>query len=276
MLLAALCLLTACQQKGAAPVYTRLDNDLTAKPAEKSVAKTKKPSLHWIKKGDTLYSIAWQYKMDYRTLARWNHIQEPYTIYEGETLLLYSSATTRPAHPQSAGSTSQRQNKAMPKPDTTQTGNTGTLTKKQRPAPTATPASTMTPAGQSVRRKPVKWLWPTEGKLSKRNTPTAKKGINITGKHGQDIRAAADGEVVYSSDGLRMYGNMIIIKHNAIWLSAYAHNSELLVTEGDTVQAGQTISRMGYALGKQPMLHFEIRKDGKPTDPLTLLPSKAG
>ena len=121
---------------------------------------------------------------------------------------------------------------------------------------------------------PVKWLWPTRGKLVKSNSPTSKKGIDIAGTSGQTIKAAAGGEVVYSGSGLLGYGKLIIIKHNETYLSTYAYNSKLLVKEGDRVIAGQNISEMGQDISGRNILHFEIRQNGKPVNPIKHLPKK--
>ena len=123
-------------------------------------------------------------------------------------------------------------------------------------------------------RDKLVWQWPTLGKIVKLDSPIAKKGMNIEGKAGQPIKAAESGEVVYSGSGLLGYGKLIIIKHNEVFLSAYAHNNDILVKEGESVSTGQKIATMGRGNYSKPILHFEIRIDGKPVDPLKHLPSK--
>ena len=121
----------------------------------------------------------------------------------------------------------------------------------------------------------IAWRWPTSGRLARRfDAGATRKGILIAGEGGQPVRAAADGEVVYSGSGLIGYGELVIIKHSASMLSAYAHNRERLVGEGDRVRAGQTIGRMGRNERDETVLHFEIRRDGKPVDPATYLPAR--
>ena len=209
---------------------------------------------HTVAKGDTMYSIAWRYGYDYKTLAARNRIKPPYTIYPGQVIRLLS---TPPPGALPAPALSEKQ---APKP----VWSTATTPKAAAPAP-AGPGATTVVGG-------VRWQWPVRGKLLKSSAPTAKKGISISGQAGQKIVAAATGKVVYSGNGLRGYGNLIIIKHNDTYLSAYAHNRELVVKEGQAVRAGQQIATMGVDSKGAPVLHFEIRKNGKPVDPLRQLP----
>ncbi len=204
---------------------------------------------HAVLKGDTLYSIAWRYGLDYRDIARWNRIAAPYVIYPGQRLSLKADLPAdRTADP------------APPVP-----------ARPSAPAPRqATAERRPTPAGTAIR-----WHWPTTGEIVRSNTPTAVKGLDIAGTEGQKIEAAADGEVVYSGSGLLGYGKLIIIKHNETYLSAYAHNRVIDVKEGETVSAGQKIATMGRSNRGHPMLYFEIRKEGKPVDPLQYLPARS-
>ena len=201
-----------------------------------------------VKKSDTLYSIAWRYGLDYQQLARWNQIGDDFIIYPGQRLVLYE-----------------------PENDTLVAGNTKQSTSTKKAAQTA-----QTDADESVKSDngPVKWRWPTSGKIM--NTFAARKldrkGIDIAGKLGQTVHAVASGKVVYSGNGLAGYGNLIIIKHNDTYLSAYAYNLQRLVKEGMTVKAGSIISKMGRHPNGSTRLHFEIRKNGKPVDPLKYLP----
>jgi lipoprotein NlpD len=120
----------------------------------------------------------------------------------------------------------------------------------------------------------IEWQWPAFGEIVMSNTPIAQKGLDVSGSEGQEIYAAADGIVVYSGSGLLGYGKLIIIKHNDKLLSAYAHNQAMQVKEGDSVNAGQKIATMGRDNKGQPLLHFEIRVDGSPVDPLQYLPAR--
>lgn len=200
---------------------------------------------HTVQTGDTLYSIAWRYGLDYRDLAAWNGIPGTYTIYPGQVLRL--EPRTQQGQPKRlAHKVARQENKQV----TVQTN------RNDRDADQAA----------------IKWQWPTSGKLVDSDSPTSKKGVDIAGQTGQPIKAAANGDVVYSGSGLLGYGKLIIIKHNATFLSAYAHNDEIFVKEGDKVVGGQKIATMGIGNSGQPVLHFEIREKGKPVDPLTRLP----
>jgi len=148
----------------------------------------------------------------------------------------------------------------------TRKGQTGSTSAVSRPAARQNPTSSSL--------LDIKWRWPTRGTLVKLNSPTLQKGVNITGRTGQAILAAAGGDVVYSGSGLLGYGKLIIIKHNDVYLSAYAHNEEILVQEGTRVSSGQKIATMGKDSDQRPLLHFEIRKEGKPVDPLKHLPEQ--
>lgn len=210
---------------------------------------------HIVMKGDTLYSIAWRYGFDYRNVARWNNISGKYVIYPGQFIRLKpqkkSTSQLKPGPIVSKNKKAQEKQIASAK---------GTAVKKQRPV------------AKSQSTTKISWQWPTSGKLVKLNTPTSKKGVDIQGRAGQKITAAAGGDVVYSGSGLLGYGKLIIIKHNENYLSAYAHNEKLFAREGDKVKAGQQIASMGLGSKGRPLLHFEIRKDGSPVDPLRHLP----
>lgn len=194
-----------------------------------------KPSTYVVRPQDTLYSIAWRYGLDFRDLARWNHIGRDFRIAVGQTLILAPDVST-----------------ALGKP------------KPSSGAPSAAPA---TPAPASSG---FSWAWPTDRTSAPQ--PVAGGGILLSGRLGQDIRASASGRVVYSGNGIRAYGNLIIIKHGENWLSAYAHARESLVHEGQDVLLGQVIGHMGEGSPQKPVLYFEIRRNGRPVDPLGFLP----
>lgn len=219
-----------------------------------SARQRNKSARHTVSKGDTLYSIAWRYGHDYKSLAAWNRIKPPFTIYPGQVLKLIPAHKSRALQPPPVA------NKRSQKPDRAVAATRETTSPKKTAAGSAPPAAD------------IRWQWPARGKLLKPSTLTAKKGISIGGRRGQKIVAAATGRVVYSGSGLRGYGNLIIIKHNDTYLSAYAHNRDLVVKEGETVKAGQQISTMGVDGKGAPVLHFEIRKNGQPIDPLGQLP----
>ena len=201
-----------------------------------------------VKKSDTLYSIAWRYGLDYHQLARWNQIGKDFIIHPGQRLIL-----------------------VKPKNAALLAGNA----KANKPTKKAEPGTKKKSVeAVKINNTSVKWRWPTSGKIM--NTFAAnkldRKGIDIAGKLGQAVHAVANGKVVYSGNGLAGYGNLIIIKHNDTYLSAYAYNQQRLVKEGVTVKAGMVISKMGRRSDGSTRLHFEIRKNGKPVDPMKYLP----
>jgi lipoprotein NlpD len=198
-----------------------------------------------VREGDTLYSIAFRHSLDYHDLARWNHIDNPALIYPGRRLQLFPPGS---ASNQARTSAAASRTTAAPKP--------------------ATPPK---PAGP-----PIGWSWPASGDVVARfgDPSSIGKGIDIGGRVGDEVRAAAAGRVVYTGSGLIGYGKLVIIKHNDSYLSAYGHNDALFVEQGAEVKAGQRVATMGEGPGKRPLLHFEIRVDGKPVDPLLYLPSR--
>ena len=211
-----------------------------------------------VKSGDTLYRIAVDNGISPLDLAMWNGIAPPYTIYPGQRLKLYPSSdaprTTTAARPATARPAA---------------------TPAQRPAvrPTQSPPQPVTPAPASSS---LAWRWPTDGQVVGRyvaGDPT-RQGVDIAGNAGQPVRAAADGVVVYSGSGLVGYGELIIVKHDEQWLTAYGHNRVRMVSEGVRVKAGQQIAEMGRSGASRDMLHFEIRYNGKPVDPLQYLPRR--
>lgn len=225
--------------------------------------KTANQGFHVVKAGDTLHGIAFRYQSDFKQIAEWNNISDPYTIYVGQVLRL---------KPQTI-------NKQATKPDVKPVAKPAPVKTAPKPKIPATPPKPKTKVAKKdevFHKGPVSWQWPAQGNLVKSNSPSLKKGVNISGKVGQQIKAAANGKVVYSGSGLLGYGKLIIIKHSETYLSAYAYNSKLLVKEGDVVKLGQNISLMGQDNNDRAILHFEIRKNGKPVNPLDFLPKKRG
>ena len=198
-------------------------------------------NIYLVQPQDTLYSIAWRFDLDYHDLARWNNIGPDFRITVGQSLLLTGAASATTAAPA--------------------VGHAPPL-KRAPPASNASNA----PAGASA----LKWVWPTEHLAAP--LPVPGGGILLAGHVGQEIRAACAGRVVYSGSGLRSYGNLIIIKHSESLLSAYAHNRDSLVRDGEEVSTGQPIAHMGEGAPQKPVLYFEIRRYGKPIDPKTILP----
>ncbi len=209
-----------------------------------------------VKRSDTLYSIAWRYGLDYQQVARWNQIDVSSQIHPGQRLRLI-----KPGNQAKAGNGVQKSSTAS-KPRTSTES-------------TARAESTTSNNNQYSQRGPVKWVWPTQGKPL--NTFHAsrldRRGIDIAGKFGQPVRAAADGKVVYSGNGLSGYGNLVIIKHSDSYLSAYAYCRERLVQDGVLVKSGNVVAKMGRK-DNTAKLHFEIRRNGKPVDPMKYLPNQ--
>ena len=254
------------------------------------------PEYYTVKKGDTLYLIALDHGLDYKELAEWNALDNPNRIRVDQQLRLRapSSAvvttplTTAPSvqgravgsapPPVAANDAVKSQPKAVKVPYSEQAlaqlsappqvNQAGTTVVKVEARPEVKPA-----VSEDDDEK-VAWGWPAAGKLlSAYNEATNLKGIGIAGKLGQAVVASAPGKVLYSGDGIRGYGKLVIVKHNKVYLSVYAHNSQLLVKEGQIVIRGQKIADMGASDADQVKLHFEIRRFGKPIDPLRLLPA---
>lgn len=206
------------------------------------------PETYTVRSGDTLHQIAWRFGVDSRDLAAWNDLGDGNLIFAGQEIYL------------------------SPPPGWKESGRSKSAgSKRQRP-----PVKTSSATKRQVLAPPSDWVWPTEGTISSTfgSGSLGGKGINISGRAGQPVLAAASGEVVYSGSGLIGYGKLIIVKHNETFLSAYGHNSDLVVGEGDRVQAGQAIAQMGAGPDRRPVLHFEIRLNGKPVDPMTYLPGR--
>ncbi len=250
--------LAACGGNARAPVEDRYSRSATS--GDSSYA---------VQRGDTLYSIAFRYGLDYRKLGAANGIGAPYVIYPGQRLLLKEAAvpvtTAASPAPKSVARTA-------PTPSVPAT--------EPRTAP-VTPVSSKpatTSSGQkatAVAMGPVsRWRWPSGGPVVRRYSSTVHKGIDIGGQRGDPVEAVANGQVVYAGTGIVGLGELLIVKHNEVYLSAYGHNQRLLVSEGDTVKAGQRIAEKGSSGTDSVRLHFEIRKAGKPIDPLRLLPRR--
>lgn len=225
-----------------------------------------------VRRGDTLFSIAFRYGWDYKALAARNNIAEPYTIHPGQVIRFDGRTGTAPAtvvtSTQSSASSSSKTTVIRRPAGTTSAPTTAATTSpasKPAPAPVA-------PAGPA----PTGWGWPSNGVLIGKfsSNGSLNKGIDIAGDLGQPVLAASDGTVVYAGSGLRGYGELVIIKHNETYVSAYGHNRKLLVREGQQVKVGQTIAEMGSTGTDRVKLHFEIRRQGKPVDPLQFLPRR--
>ena len=199
-------------------------------------------SVYKVQSGDTLYSVSWRFGMDFKEVASINGIKSPYTIFVGQKLRFKPYKRIASKSKKNGVNKSSRQ-------------------------------TTLLKVSPNQR---LSWRWPMLGKVisTYSKSATGRKGIDIAGKSGQKVGAAANGKVVYSGNGLPRYGNLIIIKHNDAYLSAYAHNKNLLVREGQHVKAGQKIALLGRTGTQRDQLHFEIRRNGKPVDPMRFLPKR--
>ena len=250
-------LLAAC----ATSTVTRTPSSGTAAPRPiPKVSQPKYGATTRVQKGQTLYRIAVNNGITPLDLALWNDIPPPYTIYPGQGLKLYPPA-----------SSASRSTASSTKPSTS-----GASITKRPATTTRPPASTPPPATATPARSGFSWRWPTDGQVigTYASGDATRQGIDIAGSSGQAVRVAADGTVVYSGAGLVGYGELIIVKHDEQWLSAYGHNRKRLVNEGQIVKAGQQIAEMGRSGASRDMLHFEIRHNGKPVDPQGYLPKK--
>jgi lipoprotein NlpD len=222
-------------------------------------------SIRVVRPGDSLYTIAWEAGLDYRDVALWNGLEPPYRLKAGQKLSLGGDL---------AGAQGRSVTRAVVEPEVVPVVTENTVVQTQgiqsstasqqasEPATLTDPTSTTGP-----------WTWPANGELISRFDPDGgNNGIDIAGSDGSPVRAAAKGKVVYAGTGLRGYGLLIIIKHDETFLSAYAHNRAVTINEGDPVHSGQIIAQMGQSGTDTVRLHFEIRRDGQPVDPLRYLP----
>ncbi len=254
---------------------TSVARNTTAAPARIAPAATARPAAaaatpaaaaamagrtHRVRRGDTLYSIAFQYDLDFRSLAIANNLNPPYTIRVDQEINLdasnpVSSPAARAATPV-AGTVVTDTNVARAQ------------------AAVTTQATVIRQTIGSTRSAEPQWSWPLEGSILNhfQTGNGSSKGIDIAGTAGQAVKAAADGDVVYAGNGIQGSSNLIIIRHNDRFLSAYANNSRMLVAEGSAIRAGDTIAEVGQGTDGVARLHFEIRQEGKPVDPLPYLP----
>jgi lipoprotein NlpD len=221
-----------------------------------------------VKPGDTLYRIAWRYGRELAELAEANNINPPYVIVPGQKINLEKRGGYAAKPPKNAAPTVTSGKNVTKRKETVSAGKSVTENKKYN------------------NFKNINWAWPHLGPIiASYNSPSSgsldglakglpNKGIDISGQVGDPIYAAADGEVVYAGNGLLGYGNLVIINHNEQYLSAYAHNRKILVEEGQIIKIGQIIAEMGSSESQQIKLHFEIRRNGQPVDPVHYLPKR--
>ncbi|MGN5533965.1 peptidoglycan DD-metalloendopeptidase family protein [Acinetobacter sp. Lyrl_1] len=223
------------------------------------------PNFYTVRSGDTLSGIAARYGLSYLSIAEMNDIAPPYRIYVGQSIRLKAgnAPRTTSTRPVTQAAPIQRQTVTLPTTPTTPTPVTSTTT---------TTTSSTTPS-TPVRSSTLRWVKPSQGAvIAQFNLASNIKGIRYGGNVGDPIYAAADGQVVYAADGLKEYGNLILIKHIDGYITAYAHNSKMNVSSGQNVTAGQKIAEMGSSGATRTMLEFQVRLDGKPINPTNVLP----
>ncbi len=283
--------LGACSTRVPAPVDDRTSTPATA-PAEAS------PGHYIVKQGDTLHRIAQDHGVTFRDLAEWNQLDDPNRLEVGREIRVVppGGATVTPIDTQSPVEVAPAATDApqpVPAPPDVKTGplggvipysdeawqaaraEAGLVATPEVPA-AAPPAATPAPVPSGIKRVDgIDWSWPTGGKVVSQFSDTSdRKGLDITGNTGDPVLAAAAGKVVYEGTGLRGYGKLVIIKHDSNYLSAYAHNDQLMVAQGQSVSRGQQIATLGSTDSDRPKLHFEIRRRGKPVDPFKYLPAR--
>lgn len=268
LLAAAVLLVSACSTRGPnrAPVEDRgagmarpaaVAMDPAAVKLLPGAENAGKPGYYTVKPGDTLIRIGLDTGQNWRDIARWSSLENPNLIEVGQVLRVVPPA-------ENVG--------VVTRPVTSGSATSATAPAQAASAP-ARPASAP-PASASGGDEDVAWIWPAQGAVLAGFDEAKNKGIDISGKAGDAVMASADGRVVYAGAGLRGYGNLIILKHNNTFLTAYAHNQTLLVKEDQSVRRGQKIAEMGSSDADRVKLHFEIRRQGKPVDPAKYLPAK--
>jgi lipoprotein NlpD len=271
----AIMLFSCSSRNSPAPVSNIQSNNVLGERSRYTI----KSSQYTVKKGETLYSIAWRSNSDVRKIARQNNIASPYRIYPGQKLILVIPKVKKSTKASKDKVSHKKSTKSSIANNKNSQKNTLASTKKQAYGENVSAQNSIL----KLERKPEKfsqkisrWQWPVKGKIFEyfSNSAQGNKGIDITGRRGTKIRSAAKGKVVYAGNALRGYGKLIIIKHNDDYLSAYAHNDRILVKEQQQINRGDIISTMGDTDANKVMLHFEIRFRGKSINPLKYLPKK--
>lgn len=269
--------LAGCANKNRpAPVEDRSPNAIRT-PAKMVAGSDNagKPGYYSVKSGDTLIRIGMDNGQSWRDIARWNNIENPNLIETGQVLRVVppeeSGVVVRPV------SSTNIVTSPAPSPAASAPAPAVNVASVKQPVSSATSPNPSSPANNLTTadspEEAVSFQWPTRGNVLAGFDEVKNKGLDIAGKAGDPVLAAADGKVVYAGSGLRGYGNLVIIKHNNTYLTAYAHNQSLLVKEDQAIKRGQKIAEMGNSDADQVKLHFEIRRQGKPVDPAKYLPS---
>ena len=273
VLLLAVCLLAGCGNSPPAPIVDHSAPGVSGRDDR-----------YVVLRGDTLYSIAFRYGLEFRRLAAANRITSPYTIYPGQTLVLAEAdipavaapvkRAAVPASTSTKASSSSGSGTSSAAKKTTSTPATVAKSTTTAPKSAAPKTSSSSPVSKPVNVAVSRWQWPATGPVIRRFDGELRKGIDIGGDRGDPVKATAGGQVVYAGDAIAGYGLMLIVRHNDEYLSAYGHNDSLFVAEGDTVRAGQKVATRGSSGTDSIKLHFEIRRRGRPVDPLSLLPRR--
>ncbi len=264
---AAALLLAACTTMGVreAPIVERPPPASTAAgeaAAPAPVPREAREGIYVVQRGDTLRSIAESFGRDPRDIARWNNIDDPNKLTIGQELRVAPPPEAAVAAPVAPATGAQARPLTPSAP--------GAAPSTEAPAVPAVPPAPPAVAPSNA----LTWSWPLAGKVIEKFDERRNKGIDIAAREGDPVLAACDGSVVYSGSGLRGYGNLVIVKHNDEFISAYAHNRQILVKQGQAVKRGQRIAEAGKSDATTPKLHFEIRRAGKPVDPLQYLPPR--
>ena len=273
----------ACTSQRPAPVADRSGRTpaAAAPAAGPAVVRSAKDGIYVAQRGDTLQNVALAFGVDQKDLARWNAIAEPGVLIPGQTLRVTPPADVATVSPITRGG--QVEVRPLPPPGASTPGTTAPLPPAALPPtgpspaipPVAASPPTAPPEPSRAPSSSLPWLWPTSGKVIETFDDPRNKGIDIAGNEGAPVQAAADGEVVYVGSAVRGYGNLVIVRHSDDFITAYAHNRKVLVAEKQSVKRGQPIAELGRSDADRPKLHFEIRHQGKPVDPLKYLPARS-
>ena len=285
--LMALLAVVGCSSQRPAPVVDRSGRGAaiaTAPAAVPTVARTAKDGIYVAQRGDTVQNVAAAFGVDPKDLARWNGVSESDALIAGQTLQVTPPPSVATVSPITGSG--QAEVRPLPPSGVPTPGVPGALPPAVPPPTALPPANPVTPpVVPSAPVAPVPepsrppsatlpWMWPTPGKVIETFDDPRNKGIDIAGNEGAPVQAAADGEVVYVGSAVRGYGNLVIVRHTDDFITAYAHNRKVLVAEKQSVKRGQAIAELGRSDADRPKLHFEIRHQGKPVDPLKYLPAR--
>jgi lipoprotein NlpD len=248
-------------------------------PLKDRVKKNISSSYYTVKKGETLYSISWRANSDVRSIAKLNKLSTPYEIFPGQKLIVSNKNSHNISQPIASNSFTKLSDKGGRNNIQKSDKKIVAPNKKQEYGKNVSDikvSKKITSEGSTFSKKVREWQWPANGKVIDKfsTAQQGNKGINIAGRRGDKVRAAAKGKVVYAGNALRGYGQLVIVKHNDDYLSAYAHNDKILVKEKQQVNAGDVIAKMGDTGEQKVMLHFEVRFRGKSVNPMKYLPKQ--